>query len=566
MIQVQKLNDEILLIENALRLGKLKNAKHLLDRALKLAPKNSRVNELFAYFLGARGESKRAFEQLRKACELEVVFPSAFYELGRQYLYANQFCDAIKYLELALERGGPNVEGLHDLGIALASIGDLHRAKNVFEGAHQLNPGTAEVIYNLGKVYDDLGMVAEAVKSYSKAVSIDPKLTSAYINLGDINVDIANYEEALTNYNAALMADPSNNDALVNRGVTFHLMKRFDEALSSFDHAILINKNCAGAHFNKALTLISLGRYQEGWEEYEWRWAYERFTSPLRIFNSPLWLGKESLNGKTIFIYSEQGLGDTIQFCRYLILLGEKVDSIFVEVEQSLISIIESMGLGIKITQKGEKIPEHDYHCPMMSLPLAIKTHNSLPPYTHRYLTANRELVASWQARLGKVSIPRVGIVWRGSAGHQNDRNRSIGLNDLMAYLPEGCQYISLQKDPTQNERLLLESNPIYLNYSEHLDDFQDTAALVASLDLVIGVDTSTIHLSGALGVNTWLLLSYVQDWRWPPTGCQSPWYKSMRILRQSPDQEWAPVLDGLRLELLRFIELHSKDVAKQTL
>lgn len=564
MTPTQKLNDEIFMIERALEAGRLEDAERMLGRILKLAPKNPRANELFAYFLGASGESCKAFEQLKIACGLEGALPSALHELGCQYLYASQYDSAINYLEAALKRNGPFIGGLHDLGIAYALTGALQKAREAFENAYRLDPRSAEVVYNLGKVYDDLGMAKDAVKCYYDAVSIDPKMTSALINLGDVNVDLTHYEEAISNYDAALAVDSSLSDALVNRGVAFHIMKKFEDALSSFDQAILIDKNCAGAHFNKALTLVSLERYQEGWKEYEWRWAYERFTSPPRSFMSLLWLGHEELNGKSILVHSEQGLGDTIQFCRYLPMLSRRADSIFVEVEEPLISTIKSMNLGIKVFKKGSAIPAHDYHCPMMSLPLALQSYECRPPFPDKYLSANRELVSQWKARLGSIDIPRIGIVWRGSATHQNDRNRSIALRDLMTVMPEGCQYLSLQKDPTQDERALLASNPMYLDYSNDINDFQDTAALMDCLDLVVGVDTSTIHLSAATGIQTWLLLSYVQDWRWPPDGGQSPWYSSMRILRQSADQEWRPVLNHLESEILRFIEAHPKNSTKK--
>lgn len=559
------LDDSIIMIEEALKAGRLNDAEHLLNRAMKFASKNPRVNELYAYFLSACGESNKSFEQLKIACGLDGALPSALYQLGRQYLYTSQFKSAIDCLEAAIKRNGPFIEGLHDLGIAYASAGALHKAKDAFENAHQMNPGSAEIVYNLGKVYDDLGMTKKAATFYYDAVRIDPKLTSAHINLGDVNVELMHYEEAISNYNAALAVDPSLNDALVNRGVTLHLLKRFEEAISSFDQAILIDKNCAGAHFNKALTLIALEKYQEGWKEYEWRWRYERFTSPPRSFKSPLWLGAESLDEKSILIYSEQGLGDTIQFCRYLQILKVKAESIFVEVEETLISIITSMNLRIKFIKKGEAIPIHDYHCPMMSLPLALQQDGGPPPFPDKYLSANKKLVSDWMTRLGRADIPRIGIVWRGSPTHQNDGNRSIALRELMSVLPRGCQYVSLQKDPTQHEIMLLASNLIYFDYSNDINDFQDTAALVENLDLVIGVDTSTIHLSSALGVTTWLLLSYVQDWRWPPNGEQSAWYSNMRILRQSDDQKWSLVLEKLHSEILSFIEAYPKRDAEKS-
>jgi hypothetical protein len=202
----------------------------------------------------------------------------------------------------------------------------------------------------------------------------------------------------------------------------------------------------------------------------------------------------------------------------------------------------------------------------MMSLPLALQQDRGRPPFPDKYLSASKELVSKWMARLGSSDIPRIGIVWRGSATHKNDKNRSIALRELMSVLPEGCQYLSLQKEPTQDERMLLASNPMYLDYSNDISDFQDTAALVDCLDLVIGVDTSTIHLSSALGMRTWLLLSYVQDWRWSPDGEQSAWYSSMRILRQSVDQKWMPVLEKLKSEIRSFLETYPKYDAEEKL
>jgi tetratricopeptide (TPR) repeat protein len=559
MTQKQKFDTEILSIEKALESARLEEAQFLLNQMLQVTPQHPRANELLAYLFAARGQQDKAFEQLRMACQLQGALPSAFYALGRQYLDTEQFQDAISHLQISIDCNGKFIEGLHDLGIAYAGSGNLNKARETFEDAQKIWPSSAEISYNLGRIYDDLKMIEEASKSYQDAINKNPYLAEAYINLGDVNVEQCSYDVAINNYDAALQIDPTLVDALVNRGVVFHISKQFDQALSSYDRAISINKDCAGAHFNKALTLIALGRYAEGWKEYEWRWLYERFRSPTRRFTQPLWLGGQALDKKTLLIHSEQGLGDTIQFSRYLNTLKNKGGQIYIEVEDPLIPLLDSMSIGAVILKKGSELPKFDYHCPMMSLPLALNLSDSELLSSEKYLQAEDELIAVWKERLGTHTLPRVGVVWSGSTDHQNNKNRNIPLEKFLLHLPRGPQYISLQKEPTKEEKEILNCSKMITDYSDLLKSFKDTAALISCLDLVIGVDTSTIHLSGALGVRTWLLLSYVQDWRWPSSGDESAWYSSMRIFRQSQDQNWDPVLERLGWEMSPLINQKSE-------
>lgn len=559
MTQMQKLDTEILSIEKALESARLEEAQLLLSQILQMSPQHPRANELLAYLFAARGQQDKAFEQLRMASQLKGALPSAFYALGRQYLDTGQFQDAISNLQISISGNGKFIEGLHDLGIAYAASGNLIKARETFEDALKLWPNSAEISYNLGRIYDDLGMLEEATKSYQDAINISPDFVEAYINLGDVNVEQCNYEAAINSYDAALAIDPMLADALVNRGVVFHITKQFEQALLSYDRAITINQGCAGAHFNKALTLIALGRYAEGWKEYEWRWLYEQFRSPTRRFAQPLWLGIQALDKKSLLIHSEQGLGDTIQFSRYLNALKNKGGQIYIEVEDPLIPLLDSMKIGAVILKKGSELPKFDYHCPMMSLPLALNLSDSELLSSEKYLQVEGDLIAAWQGRLGTHALPRVGVVWRGSLNHPNNKNRNIPLEKFLLHLPRGPQYISLQKELTKEEEEILNCSKMITDYSDLLESFKDTAALVSCLDLVIGVDTSTIHLSGALGVRTWLLLSYVQDWRWPSSGDESAWYSSVKIFRQSKDQNWDPVLERLGREMDSLINQKSE-------
>ena len=296
------------------------------------------------------------------------------------------------------------------------------------------------------------------------------------------------------------------------------------------------------------------GDFENGLSLYESRWTSEKVSKTIgkSLFDKPVWHGKESLQHKKILLYGEQGLGDFIQFCRYVKLVADLGAKVILEVPQPLTGLMQGLDGISQLVIKGEELPFFDYQCPLLSLPLAFKTNLDTIPnksgYINLYNHTNK--IIEWNARLGPKLKPRVGLVWSGNPHHKNDHNRSLLLRDILPFLPNQFEYISLQKEIREIDKLTLDSNSHILNFAGHLNDFLDTSALIDNLDLVISVDTSVAHLSGAFGKKTLLLLPYVPDWRWLLDRDDSPWYPSIKLYRQTFIGDWNSVLERVKLDL----------------
>jgi hypothetical protein len=277
-----------------------------------------------------------------------------------------------------------------------------------------------------------------------------------------------------------------------------------------------------------------------------------------------MWLGHESLAGKTILLHSEQGLGDTIQFCRYAKAVADKGARVVLEVPGALLSLLAGLEGVSELIVRGAEIPAFDIHCPLMTLPLAFNTDLQSIPSPGPYLVSVASKRKLWRERLGPKRRKRVGLVWSGSPAHTNDANRSMSLAELIEHLPAGCEYVCLQKEIRASDMATLSQSGIH-HFENEISDFSDTAALCDLMDVVVCVDTSVAHLAGALGKTTWLLLPFIPDWRWLLDRDDSPWYASMRLYRQQDDRLWEPVLKRVASDLKGFIGSRSKPLPHQT-
>ena len=300
----------------------------------------------------------------------------------------------------------------------------------------------------------------------------------------------------------------------------------------------------------KSHVLLTLGRYEEGFRLYETRWRHPKVTLKRRHFDSKLWLGHENLSGKTILIYAEGGFGDTIQFIRYAKLFEPDV-KLIIQCQAPLIELVKGMGLSADVITPGDTPPSHDFHCPLMSLPLAFGTTFKTVPYFHQYIYASDAHIKKWDAFLGQMTGPKIGIVARGSNSFVNDKSRSLDLKVLLAHLPKNANYIVLQKDLSDEERMFVDSFENIFAPGKKLESFSDTAAICKHLDQVISVDTGVAHLSAALGTSTSVLLAYRPDWRWGAEGETSGWYSSARLIRQTRFGGWEKALSTWHMDCL---------------
>jgi Tetratricopeptide repeat/Glycosyltransferase family 9 (heptosyltransferase) len=405
----------------------------------------------------------------------------------------------------------------------------------------------------------ELNRVPEALADYERAIKARPDFVDAWANRSYLLRRLHRYEEALECSERALKLDPKHPEAHNSRGATFADLGRYDEAMASYERAIELNPSSAEALWNKGLIELTRGELRKGWKHYESRWGVKTLKLTQRFPGIPPWQG-ESVNGKSILLHTEQGYGDMIQFSRFCSEIAALGARVIVSAPEALRSLFESLH-GIHEVIGPTTVPAFDFHCPLMSAPLALGTELENIPAPVRYLHANSTAKAQWADRLrARKHSSAVGLVWSGRNTHSKDRERSIPLQQFLPLLRDTVQWVSLQKEIRASDEAYLVNTPAILRMGEELDDFADAAALVENLDLVITVDTAVAHLAGALGKPVWILLPYVADWRWLQNREDSPWYPTARLFRQSARRDWGEVIDRVGVELRK---AHLPDASK---
>ena len=377
---------------------------------------------------------------------------------------------------------------------------------------------------------------------------LDPDAPDAYRNLGAVLTHLRRAAEAEPMLRLAARLAPDAPEAHFNLGAALHDLRRLREADAAYRESLRLRPDFADAHNNRAYSLLLAGRYAEGWREYEWRWKTKHMAGGVRGFAAPLWMG-EPLEGRTLLLHAEQGLGDTLQFCRYAPLIAG-AGKLIIEVQPPLKRLMASLPGAIEVVARGEPLPAFDLHCPLMSLPLALdETHGAIPAAIP-YLGADPDAAARWRQRLAGFATPRVGLVWAGNShlGFPEfaavDARRSVTLA-AMAPLAEvpGVSFVSLQKGAPSAQAADPPDGMVLGDFTAELNDFADTAALIDGLDLVISVDTSVAHLAGAMGKPVWVLNRYDTCWRWLLNRNNSPWYPTLRLFRQPSPADWDSVM-----------------------
>jgi len=433
---------------------------------------------------------------------------------------------------------------------ALAEIGDHVQAVAAYEQALALDPAYADAHAHLGTSLLSLGHTDWAIARFSQAIALDAQCVVALLNRGNAYLQQQAFENALADYDQVIALQPAHALAHANRAAALKQLHRLDESLQSSELSIALNPEYADARFNKSLTQLLRGDLAQGFRGYQVRWQTPTFAPIRRNFTQPLWLGDSPIQGKRLLVHNEQGLGDSIQFCRYVTLAARAGAEVIYEVEAPLYGVFQSLEGVTRLVRQREPLPAFDLYCPVMSLPIAFAcTLQNIPAQTP-YLKASPEKVAHWGARLGPRRGPRIGLVWSGNATHKADQQRSIALVDFLQALAPGLEYFSLQKELRDADAKALTAAPHIRHFGPELADFSDTAALCAHMDLLIAVDTSVAHLAGALGVPTWLLLPHLPDWRWLLDRSDSPWYPHMRLFRQAGAGDWGSVLQSVRDQL----------------
>ena len=559
----------------AVQAGRAEEGVTLIRRALAINPRHADAHGNYGSALVRLGRYQDALASLDRAIALDPNGANFHQNRGVALLRMNRLKDAVEAFDSAIALKPDDAEAHNDRACALMDQYKLEDALAGFEKALSLRPGFPAYLVNKSLILcslqrpaealqaaeaalrgkpDDtsalivrteallfLGQPAEGLATIDVALKINPGLVEGYLWRSKALVLLGDPEAALVAAETARQIAPQN--AAVHHGYGFALghLNRLEEALAAYDHALTLKPEDRESLWNRALALLVLGRFEEGWLAYEYR-NLRRKTLAARKYPKPLWWGKQPIKDQRLYIYWEQGLGDTIHFARYALLAAAAGARVAFSVQDPLLRLFKGFDSTITVIGQNEEPTEFDLHCPLLTLPLAFGTRlETIPAFEHGYLKAPAEDVARWDRRLPK-GRRRIGLVWSGSQAHANDANRSLALAKLLPLLQPGDVWVSLQKEVRDADRAALEACGI-LDMRAELGDFADTAALISTLDLVISVDTSVAHLAGALGKPTWVMLPFAPDFRWLLDREDSPWYPKMRLFRQSRAGGWDGVV-----------------------
>jgi tetratricopeptide (TPR) repeat protein len=536
------------------RQGRLREAEKIYARVLKTAPDHFDALNLLGTIKAQQGQIGEAQRLFAAAVKLNPNVAGAWANLGQALHALKRNDEALQCLDKARALAPDDLNVLHQHANALLSLGRTDHALGEFRAVVARAPRHGEARLNCGIACAALGRLDEALAEFDAALALMPAQPAVHYNRALALQALGRYAEAVEAHDRALAAAPQHAGAWLHRGRALAALKRIDEALASYGKAGALRKNDPDVEFSEALALLALGDYRRGLAKYEARWR--RTGMPEQKSRSrPLWRGEYPLAGKTVLLHAEQGLGDTIQFARYVPLLAATgAKQIVLEVQSELTALLARLAGGATVMARGEVPPPFDVHCPLGSLPLAMGTDFASVPAPIPYLSADDGALAKWSARLNALERPRIALAWAGNPSHDNDRNRSIPFASLAPLLSLPASFVGVQRELRHDDAERLGAEPRVVHLGGELENFTDTAAVIALCDLVISADTAVAHLAGAMGRPLWVLIPFAPDWRWTLNGDTSPWYPAARLFRQSALGDWAGVIAGVAAALARFI------------
>lgn len=504
-----------------------------------------RLAELFRL----QGKWAKAAEAYQAAIRLNPQDPELYRWLGDMFGHAGQLPLAAQTFRQELALRPSHVRAWLDLGLALQMQRQFLPAEEAFRRATQLDPASALPWHRLGVCRGQQGFLDDAVRLLQQALQCNAADPVIWHDLGVALEKLGRLADATAAYERAVALRPASIEDLHcwAHGL-YRAFGRYEQALALAERVLQLQPQHVDAHGLRALILLTLGRLDEGWQEYAWRRKAKNFESPRRNYGRDDWHGHEPLAGRTILLYPEQGLGDTIQFVRYAALLAHRQARVIVESPPELTRLLAQAPGVAQVFPWGSPLPPFDLLCSLMSLPLALAALEPAIPADIPYLTARPEWIVPWRQRLAALPPrPCIGLAWAGRPAHSNDKNRSTTLETLRPLFETarqlGIEFVSLQKGDAARQR---PADLPLIDWTDQITDLADTAGLLATLDLVITVDTSVAHLAGAMGKPVWVMLPWVPDWRWQLHRCDSPWYPTMRLFRKPQENDWSSVVKDL--------------------
>ncbi len=525
--------------------GKFKEAKANLINILNIQPNNTTALELLGITYASIGEHKNALECFVKITKIKPDSAVAWSNRGNALKELKQYDQAIASYDKAINLN-PNYEkAWSNRGNALKDLKQYEQALASYDKAIHLKPDYPEAWSNRGVTLQELNLYDEALASYNQAINFRHGYAEAWSNRSVTLKELKQYDQALSSCDKAISLKPDYPEAWSNRGIILQELRQYDKALISYNKAINLKPDYADAYWNKSLAQLLTSDFSEGWANYEYRWL--RKNAEMKSHQTlPNLVSINDIESTTILVWSEQGYGDTLQFSRYVPLLASLGADVVFEVQAPLKSLIQESFPSIKIITRDEIVSGIDYQVPLMSLPRLFSTDLSKLPYLENYLKPSPDNLDQWKAKLNlNSSRANIGIACSGSEAHINDKNRSMALH-FFEPLAKVANLFLIQKDLRENDKDFLSHHPEIVFFGSQISTFEDTASIVQQMDLIVTVDTSLIHLSGAMGKASKLLVPWNPEWRWLLDRSDSPWYPSVKIFRQPNAGDWESVIQDV--------------------
>jgi tetratricopeptide (TPR) repeat protein len=547
-------------IDKALELhreGKLEESKDIYIKILQKEPNNFEALHFLGVIAHQCKDHQLAIDLISKSIEIMPKNPVALSNLGNALKELNRFDEAIFKFDQAIALNSLSISAIFNRGLVLIRVKKLDQALQSFNAVIKIDSSSIEAFYSRALVLRDLGNWTEAIHSLDSAISLKPDYAEAYFERGALFVNLKQFDLAMESYDKAINLKENYFEAIHNRGFLFMEMGKLTLAIENLDKAINLQRTNAEAHKNKALALLVNGQFEEGFELYEWRWRSPKFGGLARSSPGSLWLGSQSLSEKTILLQAEQGIGDVIQFCRYVESVSDLGAHVLLEAPRKLVNLLKSLNGSYEVVAIDDALPHFDYRCPLMSLPRALKTTLHNIPLSQGYLRADQKRVSQIQEEL-RLKNPHskrlCGISWLSKAD-KTGLFRSIHLKDFIGLLDnDDLLYVNLQYGEVDEEIAQVEKDlgvtVVNLKSVNMYDDIDGLAAIIEVCDLIISIDNTTVHLAGALGKDTRVLLPYVPEWRWMLDRKDSPWYESLKLYRQQDVFDWGSAFAQLKEDL----------------
>jgi tetratricopeptide (TPR) repeat protein len=512
----------LLSLGNALQLAeRLDEALKAYDRGVSLKPEDAELWNSMGFVLSKLDRTDEAILALQHALKLSPRHLQAAQNCATLLFESKRFDEAVVYYDLCAE----------------------------------IEPDRVDIYLARGGCHSRRLQFQLALADYERALKLDPDHADTHYRIGHAHLNCGRYEAALHSFDRALALTPDRAPFLASKGLAAAEQHLFAEAFAAYDRALAVAPDNALAQWNLALLNMLMGNFAPGWAGREARWRVAELGMAPRTFVEPLWLGQEPIAGRTILLHGDEGLGDQIQFSRYVPMVAALGARVILEVSRAVYPLLSGIPRVAQSLPRDSALPEFDFHCPLASLPLAFQTRVETVPAPISCLPLIPEILREqWESWLGPHDRFRVGLVWSGSTIHKNDRNRSTTLQMLSPLLDLDATFVSLQKEPREQDRITLQGRADVMDAKERLTDFLATAALVSCLDLVITVDTSVAHLAGTLGCPVWIMLPFTPDYRWLLDRDDSPWYPTARLFRQTATRDYTPLVERMKDELQRLV------------